>query len=273
MLAVIWLDLQTTTYERARVPPDNLSVDYYHMAHHFLKQYPTESERRLAYIKIARRAQTLRDWCWYYVEKIRALKKLKIYIPDDHINGDDIWIGTLDGTMFASWEIAGEDTPKDRRMFSHKHHAAGFNAEVCISVKGSRCIWINGPLPAGENTDLHLFRVEGGPQQELLKIGKKVIADGGYQGEPLLISTPNGHDSASVQKFKSRALKRHEKFNSMLKSFKCLSLTFRHTGDRENERWGSCFDAVVVICQYKLEHGSPLYIIYVGDMQLLDKPS
>ena len=266
VLAVIWVDLQSTTYERARVPREKLNLDYFHMTHHYLRQYPTESERRFDYLQVSRRKQTHREWVWYYVEKIRALKQQKFFIPRSHIDGDDIWIATLDGTMFSSWEIAGETRAKDPAMFSFKHQSAGFNAEVAISIKESRCIWINGPGKAGENSDLHLFQKEGGFREVLHEIGKKVIADGGYRGQQQFISTPNSHDSASVRKFKSRALKRHEAFNGMIKKFRCLSDKFRHTADKDAERWISCFEAVVVICQYHLENGSPLYNIYVGDM-------
>ena len=167
-----WVDLQAATYEKARVPPEKLDIIYYHMAHHWLRQYPTESEQRFDYHHVSRRKQTRWEWAWYYVEKIRALKQAKIYIPDDHIKGKDIWIATLDGTMFSSWEIAGEDRAKDPIMFSHKHKSSGFNAEVTISVKESRCIWINGPGFAGEDTDLHLFRKEGGFKEKLLQYKK-----------------------------------------------------------------------------------------------------
>ncbi len=78
----------------------------------------------------------------------------------------------------------------------------------------------------------------------------------------LLLSTPNAHASPSVRKFKSRALKRHEKFNNMLKVFGCLSIKNRHT----EVKFKICFEAVAVVCHYQLENGSPLWNIYVGDM-------
>ena len=86
--------------------------------------------------------------------------------------------------MFASNERAVKEAVKDPKNFSHKHHSAGFNAEVGISVKESRCVWINGPGPAGRDVDLVLFRKPGGLKEKLLSIGKKGIADGGYAGEP-----------------------------------------------------------------------------------------
>lgn len=262
VLCCIWEDLQLSQNELARVPEEKLNINHYLMAHHFLKQYPTESERKSMY---QQRTHTLRDNVWYYVKKIAALMPEKIFIPENHILGDDIWIMTVDGTMSAANEKAGEDVTKDPKHYSHKHHSAGFNTEVGISIKESRCIWINGPGPAGENTDLVLFRKPGGLRDKLCEIGKKGIADGGYTGSPNELSTPNGHDHPSVRKFKSRALKRHEKFNNMLKNFKCLAIKFRHTAHSDT-RYVTCFHAVATICQYQLENGTPLWNIYVGEM-------
>lgn len=131
-----------------------------------------------------------------------------------------------------------------------------------------------------------LGKMSGGLKEKLVSIRKKGIADGGYAGEPKMLSTPNGHDLPSVQKFESRALKRHEKFNSMLKCFKCLLLKFWHTAYKPNQledvddedstkeesvdvarlRYKACFGAVAVLCQYRLKNGQPLYNIYVGEM-------
>ena len=268
VLACIWVDLQSTTLEEAHVPVKKRILKYFFMAHHFLKRYPTESQRKVAHLHVkgSERVQTQREWVWYYCERMQGLKAQKIVWPESHINGDDIWVGTVDGTMAKSYEIAGEEATKDPKMFSHKHHQAGFNAEVVVSVKESRCIWINGPGPAGAHVDLVLFR--DGLKAKLQSIGKKLVADGGCAGEPELLSTPNGHDNASVREFKSRALKRHEKFNGMLKSFRCLADEFCHTTNNEElQRFKCCFEAVAVICQCQLEKGRPLYNIYVGDMQ------
>jgi hypothetical protein len=270
VLAVLWEDLQTTAIEQALVPPEKRKLEYFFMAHHFLRHYPTESERKVAWRQVAKRTQTQREWVWFFVQRIAALRSQKIVWPRDHVEGDDIWVCTVDGTMFRSWEIAGEEAVKDPANFSFKHQMAGFNAEVAVSIKESRCIWINGPGPAGTDADIVLYRKPGGLKEKLQSIGKKAIADGGYRGERDTLSTPNGHDASDVRKFKSRALKRHETFNNMLKRFKCLDDTFRHTAHVPNDktmlRYKLCFVAVVVICQYQLENGSSLYNILVGDV-------
>jgi hypothetical protein len=119
---------------------------------------------------------------------------------------------------------------------------------------------MQGPTKAGGN-DLQVFLQEG-LEAKLKATGKKGIGDGGYRGHPGEMSTPNSHDSKEANKFKSRALKRHEKFNGLTKIFDCLSGHFRHSVDR----FKNCFEAVCVICQYQMENGSPLYDILIEDM-------
>jgi hypothetical protein len=70
-----------------------------------------------------------------------------------------------------------------------------------------------------------------------------------------LFWSPNTHDSRSVKLFKSRALKRHEGFNGMTKSFQILRERFRHGPGKI----GIAFEAVAVICQDKIEAEEPLW--------------
>ena len=55
---------------------------------------------------------------------------------------------------------------------------------------------------------------------------------------------------------------RHESFNGMIKQFDCLVGRFRHPMGR----YATCFEAVCVLCQYKMEMGSPLFDILVEDI-------
>jgi hypothetical protein len=74
-----------------------------------------------------------------------------------------------------------------------------------------------------------------------------------------VVSSPNLHDSAQVALFKSRALMRHENFNSMTKVFKILAGRFHHN----EAQFASAFTAVCVLCQFKLLHETPLYDILI----------
>jgi hypothetical protein len=79
---------------------------------------------------------------------------------------------------------------------------------------------MNGPFPAGTN-DITVFRKNGGLKDELERRKQKAIGDRGYRGENKLVSIPNAHNNPGVATFKSRALKRHENFNSLIKQYAC----------------------------------------------------
>ena len=83
---------------------------------------------------------------------------------------------------------------------------------------------MNGPYEAGLNNKTVFL--EKGLKAKLVKSNIKAIGDMGYLGQPELISCPNVTDSDHVQGFKSRALKRHEKFNGMIKNFESFKQRF-----------------------------------------------
>lgn len=75
VLCAIWEDLQMSANEDCRVPPEKRKLEYFLMAIHFLRHYPTEHERAAA---TGFHRDTCRDWSWYYIERIRQLKHEKI---------------------------------------------------------------------------------------------------------------------------------------------------------------------------------------------------
>ena len=120
---------------------------------------------------------TQRKYVWYYIGKIAVYMGEKIFWPQDHIDGDDIWVLTaVDGTMSAGNERMHPTLTKDPDLFDFKHHSAGWNTEVGISIKESRCIWINGPYQAGTHSDRVIFRLPGGLREKLRAIGKSLYS-------------------------------------------------------------------------------------------------
>ena len=91
-------------------------------------------------------------------------------------------------------------------------------------------------------------------------IGKKALGDKAYNGHPNECSTFNALDEQAVKVLKARAQMRHEQFNGMLKEFSCLDDQFRH----KEAKYGDCFEAVAVICQYRMEYGEPLFDLLAG---------
>lgn len=251
-------DLQTTTIDKARI--ENIDIDKLHWALHFLYRYPTEKERQHTWKKSP---NTIRLHCWYYVDRIRNLKHMKIAWPK--FKSSDVWAMTVDGTHLVTLEPGDSDVPKDPSYFSFKHHSAGFNYEVGVHLFESKCIWLSGPHKAGAYNDAKIFK-EKGLKAKLKSTGKKAIGDEGYRGFPNEMSTANGMDSKEVSEFKVRARQRHETYNSKLKVFQVLSDRFRCKNNPNDtftvaEKLQMCFEAVNVLVQYKMEMGEPLFDI------------
>jgi hypothetical protein len=252
VIAQLWEDLITTKHRNARINPSKMPIKYFFVGLHFLKRYRTEIKRNTTW-KISQ--NTLRSWSWYVVERIGALVHHKIRWPSDNY-GDLIWIISVDGTHMRTIEPHAKDVPKDTSYFSFKHKCAGFNYEIGLSLHESKLIWFRGPYKAGTWNDVKIFK-EKGLGAKLKSLGKMGIGDHGYRGYPKLISTNNSHDSEEVCRFKIRARQRHEQYNRKLKEFECLGQKVRH----KKKQLVKCFRAVVVIVEYKMEMGEPLYII------------
>jgi hypothetical protein len=192
------------------------------------------------------------------LEKIQSLKGQKIVWDHDC---EDIWACTVDGTHCWMHEVAHPEFSLDPEYYSHKHNKCGITYELAISLRLQRLVWVNGGFKAGTN-DVTIFKDEG-LKALLQQTGKRAIGDGGYQGHDDQVSTPNSIDSRPVRKFKSRALKRHEKLNGYTKRYDCLSGRFRHSP----EKFCLCFEAVCVIVQYQLDVGQDyLFDIFLEDV-------
>ena len=86
--------------------------------------------------------------------------------------------------------------------------------------------------------------------------GKLVYGDKGYVGVPRhVLSGHNICDTDEVKEFKRRVGARHESFNKRLKAFKALDERFRHNVAKHKV----VFEAILVLVQYDLEHGHPLF--------------
>jgi hypothetical protein len=185
------------------------------MAMHFLKCYPTDHQREATF-------QYCPSWSrrkvWFWLKKIAALQSEKIFWPKDNF-GDNIWVISVDGIHCWIAEPKHPELTKDPSYFSHKFNHAGLSYELGIALGSQRLVWMNGPFPAGRS-DLKIFK-EDGLKAKLAACAKMCIADGGYAGSQHVhqCSTPNTHDCRPVSRFKARALKRHEKFNGLIKSF------------------------------------------------------
>jgi len=84
-----------------------------------------------------------------------------------------ICLVTIDGTDFRIFE----QMPFDSKWFSQKFKGPGLRYEVGVCIQTGWIVWINGPFPAGNWTDLNI--AHHGVNYRL-DCGKKYLADGGY---------------------------------------------------------------------------------------------
>jgi len=249
--AEMWEDLQASQNPNAHVEAKSIKdVRRFLLAIFFLKVYATESITA-AFFKFSEK--TARKWAWHYAKKIRALKEEKIVWDTLWNEHWGIFFGmSIDGVHFRTNEEEHPVLAQNPQALSYKYNNAGLSYGIGLSIFEDAVIWLSGPHLASKH-DMTIARESG--LLEKIPEGGRVVADNGYRGEAEIFSTPNAHDSPELRKFKSRASARHETFNRRLKTFGCLKDHFRH----KLRKHKYCFEAVVVICQYQMELGSPLF--------------
>ena len=170
---------------------------------------------------------------------------------------DDCFLFTVDGVHCKCLEPRTEPSTQH---YSHKSNGPGIAYEVAVAIHESRIIWMNGPFRASTH-DLTIYQSPNGLRDQIpngrLGVG---IADSSYSSDPT-ISTSNALDPQPLARFKSRAKARGETINYRLKKFDVLSGTFRHRGARRLLCHEIAFTCCLVITQYEIELGQPLFAV------------
>lgn len=213
----------------------------------FLRTYDTEFDRSN---ESGRSDRWCRDWGWYFLYRVAAMRQEKIVWPDDD-QWKTIFIISVDGVQCRWHEETTPDLLKDKKNFAHKFHGPGFGYHIALHLFENRCVFLHGPVQPGIETDSIIYMNYVEP---LVPAGKKVIVDGGYKGDDPKLSRPNVHDPKELRVFKRRARSRQENFHARIKRFEALVQVFRHKRDRHRV----CFEAATVICCYEIDLVSPL---------------
>lgn len=194
---------------------------------------------------------------WYWVRKIRGLKAIKILWPI-HLDEPDseIFVVSVDGTDFRTREISNEEFNQVKGNCSHKFRHCALRYEIAISVRTGFVVWINGPF-RGAACEKTIY-TRGLAKK--IKEGKLCISDGGYAGCDK-VSMPNYREPKELRRFKTLIRTRHESFNGRVTGFRCLQETFQYAPTQHV----ICFEAVVVMLQYQIELGHPLYDLYLQE--------
>jgi len=196
-----------------------------------------------------------RNKTWGAIEKIRVLKHKEIVWEDNYQQGKG-WVLSVDRIHCWVNEPSHPEWSQDC-YYSHKYNKAGLDYELVRSWTIGCCGRCTVHFRRGL---ISVFRGKG--LLELKRRQQSAIGDKGYNGEPKHVSTYNSHDNAGVKLFKSRALKRHENFNNLLKQNKILDTRFRHS----ETRFASAFEACCILAQYRIQGEIPLYFILIEDV-------
>ena len=260
--AELWEALQVTDIVDAKVTdPSEVDFNNYMMTLYFMKSYPTEEELSS---RFGIHEQTARKWVRFYVSKIAAYIEACVIWPNDD-EWNTTFIVSFDCVNFGTNETRHPTLHKDKKLFDRKGGKAGLTYEIALHLWENRVVWINGPFPPNDGGDRAIFVEEG--LQAAIPEGKKSIADKIYRGCDK-VALHNSLDPPEVRLFKRRARSRQESINARLKNFGVLKQRFRHkkahnqhkdfVGDSKHQTF---VHAVMVICTFQMEHGSPLFAI------------
>jgi len=259
IVAFIWSDIITSPDEGA-FANKNISdkgFKQFLIAIHFLWAYPKNAEiLALAFGVSVNLAQGKK--LWDAIAMIAGLKTKVIVWPSaryEDPNGT-VFIISVDGVDFKTWEPKHTEMPYDKSMMSHKFTKAAWKYEVALDIYSSKCVWVSPKYKGGVHDKVIFLRALRG----MVPAGKKVIVDRVYGSKAQhedheILALPNLCDPAELQNFKARVRSRHETFNGRLRFFHSLYSTFRHNQDKHE----LVFYAVVAMVQYQMDHGSPIF--------------
>jgi len=259
-LAEIWFDLMHTTIEGACVDDKDKGDQGFKMfmvSHHFLWTYPKNASLLANTFDIPER-YSRGEPIWRWVERIAALKTKKI-VWDPRLDDpkSEKFPISIDGTDCRTNEKKHPTLSMDPGVCSMKFKHAALKYEIALSVYRPKCVWVNGPFRGGMH-DIDMFRAG---LKARMPAGKRAIVDRGYRtterDEMGMFTYPDNMDSRKLGNFKSRARLRHETFNGRLKKFNILSQTYRHP----HEKHKFAFEAIVVIVQYQMDNGAPIFAV------------
>jgi len=261
VIADIWHDLCHTSVAEARLEEKEKSergFKRYMLAHFHLWCYPKNINLMKTRFHICRRYLEGKE-LWHWPKKIGALKYKKIvWSPDLQSHETAIIAFSVDGVNFRSWEKKHPTFNKDTSFYDHKHNSCGYKYEIAVMIYKPEVVWFNGPIRCGKG-DRSVFTEDGLKEKVESTPGKIGHGDGGYtmsNAEDMgFICVPNKKNSQELGHFKSRVRARHESLNGRLTKFKILQDTFRHG----MKCHGIAFEAVIVIVQYQMDNGAPIF--------------
>lgn len=200
--------------------------------------------------------------------QIQSFRATVIVLDPHSFRPEETHIITVDGVNFITQEFRLDPGTK---WFDHKSHSSGLKYEFAVAIWKSKCVWINGPYPAGARHDKAIFcgaetmndPIETWDKNALLfqiPEGKKAIGDSAYEGFPEKVTVKRPGHTVEVFTFLDRAQNRQETYHSRLENYNILVHRFRHGRDTEEKKslHKMAVEAVAVIVDYDMKY-HPLF--------------
>jgi hypothetical protein len=259
VLATMWYDLTVTEIPGAMLSKMEKQRGFkmFLVAHYYLWTYEKNADLLASrWDMCVSYAKGKHLWVW--IGRIAQLKHKVIVWPEEW-NGNNnvqIYCASIDGTDFNVWEKKHPTLTIDKDQCSKKYKHGALKYQIVLSVHNAKCVAIFGPRRGGEHdqTMLHNSGI-----LDKLREGNLVIVDRGYidQNHKNKLAWPNIQNSPAVTNFESRTRLRQETFNGRLKFFSILKKQFSHG----QEKHKIAFEAVLVIVQYQMDNGSPIFAV------------
>ena len=171
-LAGIWNDLSNRLGKEEQ---DDKGMKAYLKAVHFLWAYPKNAQVLGSMFGDCER-MSRGESVWRWVRRVAELKDSKIKWMESFKNPKEaIFIITVDGTDFCTWEPKHPTMPVSRKHCSHKYKHAALRYGIALSIFTGQCVWISDSYPGGVH-NMAIF-CEGLKHQ--IPSGKLVIANWG----------------------------------------------------------------------------------------------
>jgi hypothetical protein len=238
--ATVWRDIIVNE----QLEGADIDLRAYFMTLNFLRVYACEDIRATLFKVDKKKARSL---IWKWIDMLANQKEHKIKYPAQW--DGSTFVCTVDGTHYMMNEPRHATLRKDPSWYSFKHHCAGHNVQVVLSVWDQQCYDIT--ISKGGTNDKGNINKSG--LLDKVPAGKRIIVDGGYPGDADKLSGYNQFDFDALKQFKGDAKSRHETFNARLKIFDVLGEKFFH----DKEKFHNCMTAVAVLVQYMIEDINP----------------
>lgn len=204
---------------------------------------------------------------WDWIERIAALLDEVVAWDDELSQAQCTYVATIDGVDFASWEVKHPEKTQDPQFWTYKYNRCGFRYMIAVSVYQNKIIGVYGPF-RGAYPEIDIFR-------EFVKskaTNKLVIADKGNKdkldaNDKMILALPNPAEHKDLQKFKARALSRHETVNGRMKKYESLAKLWSHG----MEKHGLAVRAIVATIQCRMDEGSELFPVFVEGLMTDDR--